>query len=237
MSSPVTTMQKTFPRCPICKSAEGYEPSPFYPNITCKACDAELLLNENGIELKRASKLKWDKDLLNKPYPISFWKNLKAPEFQIVERIFAPMDYVGGNPYYRNLVIGYIRLTSNGLTYKSSEGSIHQMEVNIQPKMLVALEVINAADVPAVLGETPLLIDTSSQYLLLKYKDTTNRNRQLILGFHGIQQNVDELISLANQLKEKSMKPTKPKRRRAKKRIPLILMNIAKVRAANTRVY
>ena len=61
---------------------------------------------DNGLELKRVSKLKWDEDLLNKKYPFDFWKSLKAPEIQIVERIFAPMDYVGGNPYYRNPVIG-----------------------------------------------------------------------------------------------------------------------------------
>jgi hypothetical protein len=233
MSSPVQTMEKTFPRCPICKSAKGYEPSPFYPNVTCKDCNAELLLNQNGMELKRASKLKWDEELLNKQYPIEFWKRLKAPEFQIVEKIFAPMDYVGGNPYYRNPVIGYVRLRSDGLTYKASEGSVHQMEVNIAPKMLAALEVIKSADVTSVLGKKTLLIDTNGQYLLVKYKDPAGRRRQLILDFHGLQQNVDELIALAIQLKEKTIKP---KKRRARKTTPRILLNIAKARAANTRV-
>jgi hypothetical protein len=146
------------------------------------------------------------------------------------------MDYVGGNPYYRNPVIGYVRLNSDGLTYKASEGSVHQMEVNIAPKMLLGIEVIKATDVPTVLGETPLLIDTSSQYLLIRYKDPSSRHRQLILGFHGIQQNVDELIGLTNQLKAKAMKPKKPKKRRAKK-TPLILVNMARVRAANTRIH
>jgi hypothetical protein len=127
MSSPALTLQKIFPRCPVCKSTESYEPSPFYPNVMCKSCQAELVLHENGLELKRASKLKWDEELLNKKYPFDFWKNLKAPEMQIVERIFAPMDYVGGNPYYRNPVIGYIKLKSDGLTYKASEGSCHNM--------------------------------------------------------------------------------------------------------------
>jgi hypothetical protein len=233
MSSPVQTMEKTFPRCPICKSGDSYEPSPFYPNVTCKACNAELLLNQNGMELKRASKLKWDEELLNKQYPIEFWKRLKAPEFQIVEKIFAPMDYVGGNPYYRNPVIGYVRLRSDGLTYKASEGSVHQMEVNIAPKMLAALEVIKSADVTSVLGKKTLLIDTNGQYLLVKYKDPAGRRRQLILDFHGLQQNVDELIALAIQLKEKTIKP---KKRRARKTTPRILLNIAKARAANTRV-
>jgi hypothetical protein len=233
MSSAVTTMQRLFPRCPICKSAEGYAPSPFYLNVTCKACDAELFLHENGLELKRVSKLKWDKELLNKKYPFDFWKSLKVPQFQIVEKIFAPMDYVGGNPYYRKTVIGYVRLRSDGLTYKASEGSVHQMEVDIAPKMLMALEVIKTADVASVTGGKPLIIDTSSQYLLVKYKDPAGRLRQLILDFHGLQQNVDELIALAIQLKEKTMKP---KKHRAKKTTPRILLNIAKARAANTIV-
>ncbi len=233
MSSPVTTMKKTFPRCPICKSDEGYAPSPFYPNVICKACNAELLLNEDGMELKRASKLKWDEELLNRQYPLDFWKSLRPPDFQIVEKIFAPMDYVGGNPYYRNPVIGYVRLTSDGLTYKASEGSVHKMEVNITPKMLVALEIINAGNVPLILGGKTLLIDTSSQYLLLKYKDQAGRRRQLILDFHGLQQNVDELTGLANQLKEKALKP---KKRRVRKKTTLTLMSMARVIAANTRI-
>jgi hypothetical protein len=232
MSSLVTTMQKIFPRCPVCKSTEGYEPSPFYPNVTCKSCEAELVLHENGLELKRASKLKWDEDLLNKKYSFDFWKSLKAPETQIVERIFAPMDYVGGNPYYRKPVIGYIRLRFDGLTYKASEGSRHKMEVKIAPKQLVELEIVKASEIASVFGEKPLLIDTSNQYLMLKYKDQASRLRQVVLDFHGQQQNVDELISLTNQFKEKKPKAKKP---RAKKKTPLILRNIARTRAANTR--
>jgi hypothetical protein len=234
MSSLVTTMEKIFPRCPICKSSEGYEPSPFYPNIACKSCEAELVLHENGLELKRASKLKWDEDLLNKMYPFDFWKSLKAPEMQIVERIFAPMDYVGGNPYYRNPVIGYIRLKSDGLTYKASEGSRHNMEVKVAPKKLVELEIMKTDEITKMLGEKPLLIDTNNQYLVLKYKDNANRQRQIVLDFHGQQQSTDELITLANSLKEKKPKPKKP---RAKKKPPLILRNIARTRAANTRTH
>jgi hypothetical protein len=70
------------------------------------------------------------------------------------------------------------------------------MEVTIIPEVVVAIGVINAADVPSILGGKPLLVDTSSQYLLLKYKDQAGRRRQLILDFHGQQQSVDELIGL-----------------------------------------
>jgi hypothetical protein len=234
MSSPALTLQKIFPRCPVCKSTESYEPSPFYPNVMCKSCQAELVLHENGLELKRASKLKWDEELLNKKYPFDFWKNLKAPEMQIVERIFAPMDYVGGNPYYRNPVIGFIRLKFDGLMYKASEGSCHNMEVKVASKKLLDLEIMKTDEIASLLGEKSLLIATSNQYLVLKYKDKANRQRQIVLDFHGQQQNADELIRLANQLKEK--KP-KHKKLRAKKKSPLILRNIARTRAANTRLH
>jgi hypothetical protein len=235
MSSLVTTMEKIFPRCPVCKSSEGYEPSPFYPNITCKSCQAELVLHDDGLELKRVSKLKWDEDLLNKMYPFDFWKSLKAPETQIVERIFAPMDYVGGSPYYRNPVIGYVRLKSDGLTYKSSEGSVHQMEVEVAPKKFVELAIMKTGEIKKMFGEKSLLIDTNSQYLVLKYKDGANRQRQIVLDFHGQQQNTEELIALANTLKENQPKPKK--KPRAKKISPPILRNIARMRAANTRTH
>jgi len=234
MSSLVTMMQKIFPKCPICKSTEGYQPSPFYPNLMCKSCEAELVLHENGLELKRASKLKWDQELLNKKYPFDFWKALKAPEIQIVEKIFAPLDYVGGNPYFRNPVIGYIRLRHDGLTYMASEGSLHNMEVKIAPNQILKLGIVKDYEIAAELSGEPLIIDTSNQYLSLKYKDHANRLRQLILDFHGQRKNMDELISLADRLKEKKPKPQK--RSRARKKDPLILMNIARVRAANTRI-
>jgi len=38
--------------------------------------------------------------------------------------------------------------------------------------------------------------------LLLKYKDQSNRKRQLILDFHGNEENASELIGLANRFME-----------------------------------
>jgi hypothetical protein len=200
MSSPEVVMRKAFHKCPICKSAKGYAPSPFYPNVTCKSCNAEFLVRSNSLELKSASKFKWDEKLLNKEYPFDFWNNLKTP--QIVEKIFVPLDYVGGSQYHRNPVIGYLRVNSDGLKYKSSEGSVHEMEVNIAPRQLLETAVIKANDVGSVLKGKRLLINTSNHYLLLKYKDKRNRKRQLILDFHGNEQNASELIALANRFKQ-----------------------------------
>jgi hypothetical protein len=201
MSSPEVIMKRTFPKCPVCKSAEGYTPSPFYPNVNCKSCSAEFLLHDKSLELKRASKFKWDEEWLNMEQPFDFWNGLKAP--QIVEKTFVPMDYVGGSRYHRNPVIGLLHVSSDGLTYKSSQGSVHEMEVNIAPKQLIELQVIKADEVGKALGGKRLLINTNSRYLLLKYKDQSNRKRQLVLDFHDNEQNASELVALANRLKKK----------------------------------
>ena len=200
MSSPESLMRKKFPKCPVCKSAKGYAPSPFYPNVACKACTAEFILHDNSLELKSPSKFKWDEELLNRKYPFDFWNTLKAP--QIAEKIILPIDYVGGSRYHRNPVIGYLRVRPDGFTYKSSEGSVHEMEVYITPNKLLGVEVIKANELGSVLRGKRLLINTSSQYLLLKYKDQSNRKRQLILDFHGHEQNASELIGLANRFME-----------------------------------
>jgi hypothetical protein len=200
MSSPELVMRRKFPNCPVCKSGKGYTPSPFYPIISCKACNAEFILHDNSLELKSASKFKWDEEFINKKYPFDFWNTLKAP--QIAEKIFVPMDYVGGSRYHRNPVIGYLRVRPDGLTYKSSEGSVHEMEVDIAPNKLQGLEVIQENELASVLRGKRLLINTSNQYLLLKYKDQSNRKRQLVLDFHGHEENANELIGLANRFME-----------------------------------
>ncbi len=200
MSSPELAMRRSFPKCPVCKSGKGYAQSPFYPNVACKACKAEFILHGNSLELKGASKFKWDEELLNKKYPFSFWNTLKAP--QIVEKIFVPMDYVGGSQYHRNPVIGYLRVKPDGLTYKSSEGSVHEMEVKIAPNRLQGLEIIRANDLGPILRGKRLLVNTSNQYLLLKYKDQSNRKRQLVLDFHGHEEDAKELIGIANRFIE-----------------------------------
>jgi len=76
----------------------------------------------------------WDKKLLNKKYPFKFWKELKKKERRIIEpkikeKIFAPMDYMGGHTDYRKRAIGYIILTPDSLAYKTSKGSLNKMNM------------------------------------------------------------------------------------------------------------
>jgi hypothetical protein len=200
MSAPEKVMKKTFPKCPVCKSAKGYAPSPFYPIVACKSCNAEFILHGDSLELKSASKFNWDEEFLNKKYPLDFWQKLKAPEIE--EKIFVPLDYVGGSQYHRNPVIGYMRVRSDGFTYKSSEGSAHEMEVSIAPDKLQGLEIVKSNDLGPILRGKRLLINTNSQYLLVKYRDQSNRKRHLVLDFHGHDRNASELIGIANRFIE-----------------------------------
>jgi len=77
ISDKIKLVQKHFPKCPICGSEEGYEPSAFYPDIRCKSCEAEWSLFEDGMELKKISRMGWAKELLNKRNPFSFWEETK----------------------------------------------------------------------------------------------------------------------------------------------------------------
>src|SRR4030065_2856662 len=102
MYSNLERMQELFPICPICKSNEGYVPSAFIPDVRCKWCEAEWSIFEDGMELKRVSNKEWDRELLNRKMPFAYWEKLKPrivlPE--VTEKIFAPMDYVGGHLDY-----------------------------------------------------------------------------------------------------------------------------------------
>jgi len=206
MLSNVKSIVKLFPRCPICKSKKGYEPSTFYPNVGCKSCEAEWIVHENGLELKRTSKMQWDSELLDKKYPLDFWKNLRAPQFQVKEQIFAPMDYVGGHSNYKNPAIGFILLKPDSVTYKSSEGSLHKMSLKVTIEKLKALEISATKEITLALGPKSILVNSNKQYLVLSYKNHGNKLQHMIFNFHGQKKNVDELRILVNHLKKEKRK-------------------------------
>ena len=206
MLSNVKSIVKLFPRCPICKSKKGYDPSTFYPNVRCKSCEAEWIVHENGLELKRTSKLQWDSELLDKKYPLDFWKNLRAPQFQVKERIFAPVDYVGGHSSYRNPAIGYILLKPDSIMYKSSEGSLHKMNLKIAVEKLKALEICATQEINLALGPKSILVNSNKEYMVLSYKNHGNKLQHMIFDFHGLKKNVDELRILVSRLKKEQRK-------------------------------
>ena len=203
-------MQKHFPLCPICKSDEGYEPSAFIPDVRCKWCGAEWSIYEDEMELKRASSQHWDKELLNKKLPFVYWEKLEPPkkdEPQISEKIFAPMDYVGGHTDYKTPIIGYILLKPDSITYKSSEGSLNKMKLEIPIEKFKGLEVRTAKEISFarwfLIGVWSILFKEKKEYLVLIYEDEAGLLQHMVFDFHNQKKIVDELIDLVSFLKKK----------------------------------
>jgi hypothetical protein len=144
--------------------------------------------------------------LLDKKYPLDFWKNLRAPQFQVKEQIFAPMDYVGGHSNYKNPAIGYILLKPDSITYKSSEGSLHKMSLKVAIEKLKALEISATKEITFALGPGSILVNSNKEYLVLSYKNHGNKLQHMIFNFHGLKKNVDELRILVNHLKKEKRK-------------------------------
>jgi hypothetical protein len=210
MSSNIERMQKLFPNCPVCKSDEGYEPSVFYPNVKCKSCQAEWVLYKDEMELKRVSNQYWDKELLNKKLPFTQWKKLVPPvtiKPQLTEKIFAPIDYVGGHIDYKNPAVGYILLKPDSIKYIASEGSLNKMDLEIPIEKLKGLEIRTAKEITFtrwfLIGAWSILFKKKTEYLVLSYEDEAEMLQHMIFDFHSQRKNVDELIGLLSYLKKK----------------------------------
>jgi len=206
MVSNVEVMKKMFPKCPICGSEEGYEFSAFYPDVRCISCEAEWHLFKDGMELKRVSKMEIDKELLHKRLSFNFWKKWKGP--QIVERIFSPMDYVGGHLDYKKPAVGYMLLKPDSLTYKTVEGCLHKMNVQISLEQLKGIELWTGKDVEllwfVLIGlYGTVLLNRFKRYLVVTYEDSSGLLQRMAFDFHNQRKMVDELITLVSYLKKK----------------------------------
>jgi hypothetical protein len=209
MASNVEVMKKLFPKCPICKSEEGYEFSVFYPNVQCKSCKAEWLLFEDGMELKGVSEQEWDRELLNKRYAFEFWKKLekKIMEPKISEKVFSPMDYMDGHTDYRKPAIGYIILKPDSLAYKTSEGSLNKMDIQIPIEKFKGIEIRTGKEITFLrwflIGAWSILFKKKQEYLVLIYEDQFGMLQHMVFDFHNQIKMVDELVSLVSYMKRK----------------------------------
>jgi hypothetical protein len=198
-------MQNLFPNCPICRSSKGYGLSVYYPRICCKFCEAEWILSEDGMALRKITRMGWDFELLNKTYPISFWKEWKGP--QIVEKVYSPMDYKGGHTDYKDPAVGHIILRPDGLEYETTGASLHQMNIVIPLEKLRRLEVRTSKEITFyrwwLMGAWSILFKKKYEYLVLTYEDDFNMEQHVVLDFHGRRELVDELTSLVSYLKKK----------------------------------
>ena len=206
----VEQMQKHFPKCPICESEKGYALSAFYPHVQCKLCRAEWLVFDDGLELKGTSKKGWDRELLHKKYPFKFWKELdrsKLPEPLITEKIFAPMDYLGGHIEYKERAIGYILLRPDSIWYKTSEGSLNKFDVEIPVEKFKGIEIRTGKEITFLrwflIGAWSILFKEKKEYLVLTYEDSFGMLQRMVFDFHNQRKMVNELIDLVSYLKMK----------------------------------
>jgi hypothetical protein len=213
----VEQMARLFPECPVCKSKEGYRLSVFYPNIQCVSCKAEWLLYEDGLELKAESKEGWGDDLLGKKFPFEFWKEPKlrfSPKEESIlkERIFAPMDYMGGHMEYRKPAIGYILVAPEAISYEAGEGSLNKMNVHIPIEDFKGIEVRTSEEITfarwVLIGGWSILFKAKKEYLVLIYEDRFKMLQHMVFDFHQQRKNADELMNLVSYFKKKQTEAT-----------------------------
>lgn len=214
LSSNPENMQSLFPRCPICKSEEGYEFSPFYPNIQCSSCKSEWALYEFGMELKFTSQAGWIRRLLNKKFSFEFWEKLKEPaEPQISHRIFAPMDCVGSAPEHLAPSKGYVLFEStNELVYVGTKKDLcwpKKEEARIPIKgikdaTIRIKEKIDWANVLVFGLAGAILFPEKKKFLVLTYEDPYGMLHHRIFDFHEDEESIKEFINLLKHLKAKT---------------------------------
>ena len=191
----VEAMQKLFPECPICHSKEGYKLSHFYPNVQCKSCKSEWRLYEYGMELTWTSQTGWIRELLNRKYALKFWKSLKKPiGKQVIHRIFAPMDCIGGAPDHEKPTKGYIIFESEKtIVYYSLEE-----KNNNKVRIRIPIDGIKQALITTKI--TPLV---DKKFLMVSYEDSYGLSHTLFFDFHNDEKVVKELIELLHYSKNK----------------------------------
>ncbi len=217
--SKVEQMQKLFSKCPICKSEEGYTFSPFYPHVECKSCKAEWALYEDDIELMAESADGLGKELLGKKYGFEFWRDLKVepgidektPLKEFKEKVFAPMDYLGGHTDYKKRAIGYILLKRDSISYIAEEGSLNKMNLEIPLEQFKGFEVRTEKEISALdwflYGSWAIIFQRRSDYLVLTYEDKSGILQHMVFDFHNDKKVVRELIASSSLLKKEVRAP------------------------------
>lgn len=112
-------MGRRFPKCPICRSQEGYESSPVYRQVFCISCGAEWYLDyrtNTMMALKEVRRVKRGVKFLNILLPIEFWKEFE-PEGK--ELISFHVGYFGGHPQLEKAAEGTLVIFPQFLYYSS----------------------------------------------------------------------------------------------------------------------
>ncbi len=209
--SSLERMKNLFPKCPICQSDKGYEPSVFYPEVGCRVCKAEWSLLKDEMVLTKVSNQNWDKEFLNKKLSFAQWSRIQPTVGieQVSDKIYAPMDYLGGHTDHKKRAIGYILIKSNGLRYIASEGSLYKMDVDVPLERLKSLEIRTSKEITMarwfMIGAWAILFKEKKEYLVVSYEDEAKLLQHMIFDFHGQRNNVDELVGLLSYMKKKAV--------------------------------
>ena len=202
--SQVEKMHNMFPKCPICRSTEGYEFSTFYPLVACKSCKSEWALYEYGMELKATSETGLVNELLNKTYSFDFWKGELKP--QIKGRIFAPMNCVGGKPEHIEPSKGYIIFKSEEiLLYVGEEKTHKKVEIEIPIQRLDKASIKDTTK-KALAGYVlfgvagAALLGGGKKFLALDYWDAFGGEQSRIFDFHD-DKTAKQLVDLLSYVK------------------------------------
>lgn len=203
--SQVEIMHNMFPKCPICKSTEGYKFSTFYPLVACKSCKSEWALYEYGMELRATSESGLVEELLNKTYSFDFWKGKLKP--QITGRIFAPMNCVGGKPTRIEPSKGYIVFKSEDtMVYVGEEKTHKKVEIEIPIQRLNKASVEDTTK-KALVGYVLLgvagaaLLGGGKKFLVLNYRDAFGESQNRVFDFHD-DKTAKQLVDLLKWVKE-----------------------------------
>lgn len=203
-------MQQLYPECPICGSKDGYEPSIFYPQITCKSCKSEWVLYPYGMKLKERKTADIWKELLNKKYSFDFWREVRKagePKTSAINRIFAPMDYLGGTQENVALSSGYIIFKSETIvSHVGEEDSKKKQEIEIPIQKIdqIFLKDNKWLQVAGWLTLGVLGINAmNKKSLVIEYSDDQDQTQRAIFDFHDDENAATELKSMLDTLRRK----------------------------------
>lgn len=205
--SAVERINNLFPRCPICKSSEGYKPSIFHPLVVCKSCKSEWAVYDYGMELKSTSETGLIRELLDKKYSFDFWKGELKP--QITSRIFAPMSCLGGSPERIEPSKGYIVIKSENVILYVGEGKGHsKWEIEIPINRIKRAFIVDRgklATAVALIAGVLASMAVDKKAFIIEYWNSLGAEQQLVFDFHADEKSTKELVNLLSHLRQKVM--------------------------------
>jgi len=136
----------------------------------------------------------------------------KNQVYLVRQRIFAPMDYMGGHTDYKKRAVGYILLNPDGLAYKTSEGSLNKMDIPIPIESFKGIEIRTGKEISLLrwflIGAWSILFKKKTEYLVVTYEEQSGMLQHMVFDFHNQRKMVDELISSVSYLKRKKASNT-----------------------------